>query len=151
MRSLSLSSPWKRSVALAVIFLTMGLPARAVRRVTGDQLEQDLTVLRGQPDATVAHQIFDMDATEQLSAERLLRCQNLAPGKLSRQALLALFDKSLFLDPSPPETPSDAPPDHAAQANMITLTVAYVTKTVHQSSKLLRYARHDQLSGQSLV
>ena len=117
-----------------VLLLAFGASthARAATRMTGEQIEHLLSGLARQPDAAVARQLFEIEPAERLQPEVLLRCDTLASGKLSRDALTALADESLFLEPSPSQLPPRAIPDHAVQAKIITSTIAYVTNTVHQ-------------------
>jgi hypothetical protein len=51
-------------------------------------------------------------------------------GKKSREALLALVDPSVFLDPPPPDAPADPPPSPEAQRSMAALATRYVEQTI---------------------
>ncbi|MDR3727722.1 MAG: VWA domain-containing protein [Terracidiphilus sp.] len=116
----------------AFLFLLAGLaiPASAVKRVTVDQLEQALAAAHGKQDADVAHQLLDMELAERLSSVKLSKWQSILPGDKARQALAALADTAEFLDPPPTEIPAMATPDLAAQRQMMSLTVNYVSKAL---------------------
>ena len=120
-----------RQVLLLLGSLWMSTDAWAATRMTAAQLEQVLRSLRGQPDATVARQLFSIEPSERLDPATVAKLEPFAPDKLSRQALMAVADQSLFLEPPATEILHDPPPDHAAQARIITMTVGYVTNTVH--------------------
>jgi VWFA-related protein len=110
----------------------IAMPALAARRVTVDELEKTLAAVHGRPDANVAQQLLELELTERLSAARLSRAEAGLPGVQSRQALVLLADTSAFLDPPAAEIPATATPDLAAQRRLMTLTVDYVGKTIHQ-------------------
>jgi VWFA-related protein len=120
----------KRRWAVLFLLTAIALPVFAARQVTVEQCEQALNAAKGKPDADAAWQISGMELTERLSAARLAQWQSAFPGEAARQALTALADASVFLDPPPAEIPSSATPDFAAQRRMMALTVAYVSKTI---------------------
>lgn len=104
-----------------------------LKRVTVGQLDTFLdTRSMTSKDADVAHQLYNHELTERLSAPRLSRLEKQLPGPKSRQALMAVADQSAFLDLPPAEIPAKAPPDIRTQQEMIALTIDYVSKTMHQ-------------------
>jgi hypothetical protein len=121
-----------RTFALLLLLAGIALPARAVKRITVDQLEQVLAAAPGKPDAEVAQQLFNLELTERLNGGRLARWETQLPGPRSRQALVALADVSAFLNLPATEIPATAAPDFAAQRRMMALTVDYASKTIHQ-------------------
>jgi len=122
-----------RSLVLLLGLVGFTLPAFAARRVTVDRLEQTLAAAHNLQDAEIARQVSDMELTERLSTVELDRMERGLPGEKSRQALLMLADASAFLDPPAAEIPSQPNPDPATQRKILTLTVNYVTQTIHQS------------------
>jgi hypothetical protein len=104
--------------------------------VTGEQLEQTLSAARVKPDKKVAEQLSGLELTERMSAARLARCVADLPGPLAKQAFTVLIDKSAFLDLPAGEIPSLQKPEVEAQQQMISLTVDYVHKTIHQLPNL---------------
>jgi len=101
-----------------------------IRRVTVAQLEQELSAVRGQSDGEAAKQLSDLQLMEQVSDVRLASWLTELPGKKARQVLTALADASVFLDPPPADTPSDAPPDESAKRHMISLAAEYLQSTM---------------------
>jgi hypothetical protein len=106
--------------------------ALAGREISGEQLEQMLAGSNREPDAKVAKQLSDLELTERLSAARLARCEANLRGPDARRALIALADRSSFLDPPISEIPTIAEPDLQAQRRMIALSADYVKKAIHQ-------------------
>src|SRR5271168_2373407 len=119
---------------LTVLLLLAGsaLPCAAAKPVTVEQLEQILATNHNETDAKVAAQLSDLVLIERLSAVRLSSCEAGLPGPHARQALMVLADMSAFLSPPAAEIPDTAKPDPKAQREMVTLTVNYVSTTVHQ-------------------
>ncbi|MGC2477928.1 MAG: VWA domain-containing protein [Candidatus Sulfotelmatobacter sp.] len=105
-------------------------PRLASRRVTVAELEQVLASARGESDAEVAQRLSDVELTERLSAAKLSSWTATLSGKRARQALVALADASVFLEPSPAEVPADVPPDAGAQRSIISLAVDYLKNTI---------------------
>lgn len=119
---------------LAILFFTV-LCAQAVfaaKRVTVARLEQLLTETRGVPDAKLARQLSGLELTERLSETKLQSWYSDMPGQMSGQALIALADASVFLNPPATEMPDRAEPDPAAQRQMMTMVLSYVSQTLHQ-------------------
>jgi VWFA-related protein len=121
-----------RKLAILLFFAGIALPATATRRVTVEQLEKVLAAAHGKPDAKVAQQLANLELTERLSATELSRLDADLPGPDSRRSLLVLADLSAFLDPPTSEIPAAAPPDLAAQRQMMAQAVDYASKTIHQ-------------------
>ena len=92
------------------------------REISGEQLEQMLAGSNREPDVKVAKQLSELELTERLNGARLARCEANLPGPDARRALIALADKSSFLDPPLSEIPTIAEPDPQAQRSMIALT-----------------------------
>jgi len=104
----------------------------AVAKVSVDQLRQALAAGRDEPDAEVAQQLANMELTERLSTAELARMKAELPGNKAQEALVALADLSVFLDPPAAEVPADAMPDVAAAHQMLAQIVNYVNTIVHQ-------------------
>jgi VWFA-related protein len=101
-----------------------------VEGVTVAHLEHVLQTIHGNSDSDVARQLSGMELTERLSTARLARLEVLLKGKKTQRILAALADKSVFLALPADEIPPIAPPDAAAQRQMISQTVDYVNKTI---------------------
>jgi hypothetical protein len=110
--------------------------ALAGREISGEQLEHMLAGSNREPDVKVAKQLSDLELTERLSAARLARCEANLRGPDARRALIALADRSLFLDPPISEIPTIAEPDPQAQRRMIALSEDYVKRAIHQLPNL---------------
>jgi VWFA-related protein len=121
-----------RRLVLLIAIATAALPAIAAKPVTVAQLVQALAAAQGRPDAEVAQQLSDLQLTERLNADRFAKLKAALPGEMAQQALTALADSSEFLNLPTAEIPSMAAPDPAAQRQMMSLVVNYVTKTTHQ-------------------
>jgi len=104
----------------------------AVAKVSVQQLEQALAADRDKPDEEVAQQLLNMQLAERLSAAELAHMKAELPGNKAQEALVALADSSVFLDPPAAEIPEDAAPDAAAAHQMLAHIVDYVNTTVRQ-------------------
>jgi VWFA-related protein len=121
-----------RKLILCIVLAAIALPVYAAKRVTVAQLEAMLNASKGKPDAEVAHNLSDLELTERLSSTLLLHWKASLPGEKSQEALLALSDESQFLDPPAAEIPATAAPDFAAQRQIMSLVVRYISKTLPQ-------------------
>jgi VWFA-related protein len=102
----------------------------APSRVSVERLEHLLSNANSKTDGDVARQISSLELTERLSAARYQQLKALLPGEKSRQALLALADSSMFLEPPASDVPATAAPDFAAQKRMLSLTLGYLGRTL---------------------
>jgi VWFA-related protein len=120
-------------VFVAVLVLPAGA-AQPSAGVTAGQLEQALAAAESahQADADLARQLSAMVLTERLSMARMARLRAGLPGEKSQQALIALADSSVFLDPPAAETPAKPTPDSAELRRMLVAVVNYVNTTVRQ-------------------
>ena len=110
--------------------------ALAGREISGEQLEQMLAGSNREPDKKIAKQLAELELTERLSAAGLARCEANLRGPDARRALIALADRSSFLDPPISEIPTITEPDPQAQRRMIALSADYVKKAIHQLPNL---------------
>ncbi len=115
---------------LCIVLAGLSLPVYAAKAVTVAQLEEMLGASKYKPDAEVANQLSDLELSERLSAARFLTLKAGLPDEKAQQALVALADQSQFLDPPASEIPSTATPDFAAQRRIMSLVVAYVSKSI---------------------
>ena len=106
------------------------MPDSAARPVTVEELERALKELQGEPDAKAAKQLSAHALTERLSSAKLSALKAGLPGVKAQQALVALADASVFLNPPAAEIPAGAPPDLAAQRRMMAQTIDYLAKTI---------------------
>lgn len=90
------------------------------QKVTVAQLRQALAALQGKSDKKVAKQLAEMELTERLSRAEFDDISKTLPGQGSRNAILALEDASMFLDPPASEMLPDPAPDAQAQKQMLT-------------------------------
>jgi hypothetical protein len=105
-------------------------PLPAVRRVTVEQLDQEMRALEAKPDAEAARQITGMELTERLSNAQLASLKASLRGEKTGTALVALADAAAFLEPPSSELPAGAAPGPSAQARMIALVVDYLKMTI---------------------
>jgi VWFA-related protein len=102
----------------------------ALRRITVAEFQQQLFTARALSDGEIARQLSNLELTERLSDEKLASWVAELRGKRARQALIALADQSVFLEPPPEETSSVLPPDQDTQRHMIFLTAEYLRSTM---------------------
>lgn len=105
-------------------------PTIASKRVSVDQLGELLATAHGSSDTEMARQLSDMELTERLSSAKLMSLEAGLRGNKARQAVVALADASVFLDPPAAEIPAEDPPAAAEQREMQSKVVAYLTKTI---------------------
>jgi VWFA-related protein len=126
-----------RTRLLLVLFLAaVTSSCCALRQITVEQLGSILSSANGKPDAQIALQLSEIELSERLSTANLSRLQAQAAGSKSRQALLVLADLSAFLALPPAEVPAKPAPDVATQRQILTRTVDYVLKIIHQLPNL---------------
>ena len=118
-----------------LLLAALALPAfaadtPAANRISVQQLEEQITSAKNKKDADEARQLASLDLSERLSTARFRQLKALLPGEKSEQALLALADKSSFLQPPASDIPATAAPDLASQRRMLALTVNYLAKTL---------------------
>ncbi|MGA9670424.1 MAG: hypothetical protein WBQ94_14520 [Terracidiphilus sp.] len=126
----------RRLIVLAFVAL-LAIPADAAQdstRITAAELEQVLATSHDahQADADLARQLSGMELTERLSAAKLARLKAVLSGEKAQQALVALADSSVFLDPPAAEIPANPTPDPAARRRMLVSVVNYVNTTIRQ-------------------
>ena len=101
-------------------------------RVTGPGLQQSITTLKGESDRKVAQQLYGLRLTDRLNPAARSLCEASLPGPHAKQALVALVDRSMFLDLPAADLPAMEKPDSATQTRILGLTRAYLLRTVHQ-------------------
>jgi VWFA-related protein len=126
----------RRLILLAFVAVLV-LPADAAQHstsVTVEELQQVLAASEDahQADADLARQLLGMELTERLSTAKLARLKAGLLGEKAQQALVALADSSVFLDPPAAEIPSSPRPDSAALRRMLVSVVSYVNTAVRQ-------------------
>ena len=107
------------------------VPIPPPRRVSIEQLEHLLTASHGESDAELAKQLSELALTERLSESRLASLSASVHGKRVGEELRILADSSAFLSPPAEEAEIEAPPDLNAQQHMLSLTAAYLGRTIH--------------------
>jgi hypothetical protein len=117
---------------LLILLLIVPPALRAQTPLSVDQLDQLVPTLHAQTDAAAAKRLAGLALTERPDSARLERWQAAAPGKRTRQSLLALADQAAFLDPPAADMPAADPPDSAELHAILAHTVEYVNKTLHK-------------------
>src|SRR5579863_4532813 len=119
---------------MVVGFVLMGcaLPALAARQVSVAGLEQLLATQSAahKSDAAIAHDLSDLELTEELTPATLQRITAMSSGQETYQALELLADASALLVPPVDELPVASKPDIAAQRAMFSAAIDYVVKTL---------------------
>src|SRR5271168_3226522 len=103
----------------------MSIPALAAKRMTVEQLQQTIAAAQAahRKDNDLVQQLAEVELTSRLSSATLSQLSAASPGPRTTQALRALADASVFLDPLPAEIPSTPPPDLATQKAIIGKTI----------------------------
>jgi hypothetical protein len=104
--------------------------------VTVENLEQMLALAPGKPDTEVADQLYGIMLIERLDPIRLSRLELNLPGPNARRALIALSDRSAFLDPPAADILAIEKPDSASEEKMLGLMTKYVAETIHHLPNL---------------
>jgi VWFA-related protein len=91
-----------------------------------------LASARGKSDPKVAQMLAGLELTERLDLERVPALEHDLPGVESRRSLVLLADVSAFLHPPAAELPATAPPDLAAQRQIMSRVVDYAAQTIHK-------------------
>jgi VWFA-related protein len=116
-------------LALAVLLV---MPAGAARRITVVQLAETLAAATSQhrSDEEIARQVGSLELSERLTPATLDQFAAKLPLQpRTALALQLLADQSSFLDPPAAELPATAPPDAAAQQQMLTSARTYAVQT----------------------
>lgn len=101
-----------------------------IEHMTVEELEKALTSTGGESTGEVAHQLHGMELTERLSTQRLAKLIAALKNKKAREALTALADQSVFLEPPANEILSTPPPDMATKKQMVNQAIAYVNQSI---------------------
>jgi hypothetical protein len=125
-----------RKAALLLLFFGIGLQASAATPTSVEELERLLAASPAQHDTQLARKLSDLELTQRLNSLKLAHWLSALPGPKAQHALLALADKSAFLDLPPDEIPAKAAPDAAVQHRMLGLSLDYIGKTIHQLPNL---------------
>jgi hypothetical protein len=124
-------------VASSISIAMHAADVKAPAKVTVADLGKLLAESSGQPDADLARRLVTYELTERLDPAATAKLQGTLPGEKSRQALLALADRSQFLAPPVAELPADPTPDAAQTRQMLVRLVNYVNTTMRQLPNLL--------------
>lgn len=118
----------RRLLIAMSIFLMMALPAMASSKVTVQQLGALLSELhqQGKSDEAAATKLKELELSEQLSMATMNSFTQYQPGPLTTTQIRILGVESALLPPPASDLPSEAAPDHAAQAAMMSRAVDYV-------------------------
>lgn len=126
---------WKLGIML--LLAGASLSTCAAKSVTVEQVEQVLAAAHQASDARLARRLSDLQVTERVSALRLARWTTSLPEGKARLALIALADRSAFLDLPTAEIPDLATPDLATQNQILALAGDYVRKAAPQLPNFL--------------
>jgi hypothetical protein len=119
-------------LTILALLAAVSLPLLAANQITIEQLQRTIT------EAHAAH-LSDNDTVRKLAGVELATRLNPAvlaqlsassPGPRTTQALHALADASLFVDPPASEISSTPAPDFAAQKIILSKTIHYVARTL---------------------
>jgi hypothetical protein len=122
---------------LSALFASAAPKTSGLEKITVGQLQQTMAAARSETDADLAQRLSTFELTERLNTALLAQLDASAPGDKSRQALLLLADKSVFLDPPAAEVSADPSPDPAVTRQMLVKIVNYVNATVRQLPNLM--------------
>lgn len=108
----------------------MGSATGALRLVTAAELNDWVQQLKGKRDGEAAKAIERLQLTERLSTPKLAALSAELPGTKSKNALMAVGDASVFLDPPADEIPQKPAPELAEQKQMMLLVVDYLKQVI---------------------
>ena len=124
--------------ALIVLLAAAAPAALAARPLTVEQLRQTLATHAADSDAALAHQLDQVELSEQLTAATLAGMKaEFKPGAKTELALELLADASWFLDPPAAELPARPAPTPAEMQAMMTAAINFVAVTLHRLPNLL--------------
>jgi hypothetical protein len=106
------------------------LPVHAAKKITIQQLQQQLSAIRGKSDAEVASKLSTVELSERLSAAKEAELEKSLPGPRAQNALLVVADISAFLRPPADELPAAPAPDAELQKKMLDAAVAYAAQAL---------------------
>jgi VWFA-related protein len=121
----------RKPILLALAALLV-VPAGAARRVTVAQLAEALAAATAQhrSDEEIARQVGSLELSERLTPSTLDQFAAKLPLQpRTALALQLLADQSAFLDPPAAELPATAPPDAAAQQQLLASARTYAVQT----------------------
>jgi hypothetical protein len=129
-----------RSLAGSLLAVAVGmtaaiaaaLPAFGAEPVTVEELKAVLAAEQGRGDGALASKLAGLELTERLSSRELLRLRASLPGNKSREALIALVDASVFLDPPQAGILVKPTPDIEEQKQIMTRVVDSVAVASHK-------------------
>lgn len=130
-------------------------PPLGLQRVSVEQLEDALKAGAISSGDEMKRNLSHMELTERLNTERLAKLQSTLKNKSARGALSRLADESAFLPPPSSEIPAIAPPDAAAQQQIIARAIIYVDQTTRRLPNLyaertaIEYDQHPAPRGQT--
>src|ERR1700728_5090128 len=107
---------YKRTILVLVGIVQQVMLAQqaTLKPVTVNQLNQLLAADRGMRDEKLAKQFAGLELTERASSAALSRLEQQLADSHAREALIALADKSAFLELPAAEIPTIATPDISA-------------------------------------
>jgi hypothetical protein len=125
------------------IVALMALPVFAATKVTVQQLDALLNEQHQQSksDGAVAEKLKDLELSEQLNTSTMNSFTQYDPGPLTRTQIRILAVESALLPPPASDLPSDATPDHAAQAAIMGRAIDYAA---HQYAHLPKLTAEKQ-------
>ena len=94
------------------------------------QLAEIVGRANGRRDAEAAKEVKHLKLTERLSSPKLATLSAQLSGPQSKNALMAVGDASVFLNPPLDEIPARATPDLAGQRQVLSLAVDYLKKVI---------------------
>jgi VWFA-related protein len=121
-----------KGLAIFAALAALSLPAAAARRITADQLKEIVVSANAahRTDDLAMQQLADVQLTARLNGNALRQLIAISPGPKTTEALHAIADGSVFLEPPPDELPATPAPDIATQKAIIGRTINYVAHTL---------------------
>jgi len=125
-----------RKWAILLLLAGFSWPAMASKSMSVDEFEQLIAKLQKKPDAHVAQELSEIELTERVSLERLVKWEKDFPGTKSHEALLRLADSAGFLKTPALDLLRIAPPDNDTQERMLAVAADYVKTTISRLPNL---------------
>lgn len=121
-----------RQALLLLLLISTAFPAFAAKRVSVEQLEDQLNVARQKSDGEVARLLSGLELTERASESRTAQWLSEFSGVHARESLIVLTDKSKFLDPPLSEMEPLPAPELNEQKRILSLGMQYANEVAHK-------------------
>ncbi|HTJ29652.1 MAG TPA: VWA domain-containing protein, partial [Acidobacteriaceae bacterium] len=135
----------RRRMALFGVLGMLAVPCLARRTMTLEQLQKMLAGAEAQhrSDAALATQVYEVELNARLDEVALAPLLAESPGPLTKRALRAVADEAEFLPTAASQISTRPAPEIAVQRQMMSQTVHYAARTLHELPNFLATRQTD--------